>query len=283
MEILLGADPEVFVRRGGKPFSAHGLIPGTKANPHVVDFGAVQVDGHALEFNIAPAKSSEQFVHNLEAVFKRLTSMIPEDCRIEITPSLEFDWDHLQSLPKEANELGCDPDFDAYTGNANPRPNQKTNLRTAAGHVHIGWTSGMELDDPAHLIKCRQLATQLDHFLGVPSVILDTDTKRRTMYGKAGAFRPKPYGMEYRVLSNFWLKSPELMKWVWDTTHLAIQELISGNNLEKMDRGGGWARYVIDYSSTPSACREHLNYYKNSCPKCWDKIQTYNHLIKKAA
>ena len=56
-QILVGCDPEVFVAKGGKFISAHGMIPGTKKAPHKVERGAVQVDGMALEFNIDPAAS----------------------------------------------------------------------------------------------------------------------------------------------------------------------------------------------------------------------------------
>jgi hypothetical protein len=48
------------------------------------------------------------------------------------------------------------------------------------------------------------------------------------MYGAAGAFRPKPYGVEYRVLSNAWLQSEELMAWVYRTTTKAITDLFEG-------------------------------------------------------
>ena len=34
----------------------------------------------------------------------------------------------------------------------------------------------------------------LDIFLGIPSVIIDPDKKRRKLYGKAGAFRLTKYG-----------------------------------------------------------------------------------------
>ncbi len=84
-----------------------------------------------------------------------------------------------------------------------------------------------------HFTSCCQLVKQLDYFLGIPSLLLDKDEERRHLYGKAGAFRPKPYGVEYRVLSNFWLKSPELMRWVYNTTHLAISELMKGNELAR--------------------------------------------------
>jgi hypothetical protein len=75
---------------------------------------------------------------------------------------------------------------------------------------------------------CIALAKQLDYYLGIPSLIYDDGVKRRTLYGAPGAFRPKPYGMEYRVLSNAWLRSEGLMRWVFNTTNKAVQDLFQG-------------------------------------------------------
>jgi hypothetical protein len=61
-------------------------------------------------------------------------------------------------------------------------------------------------------------------FLGLWSVINDPDTRRRQLYGKAGAIRFKPYGIEYRTLSNFWLADPKLIEKVWDMTAFAIAQ-----------------------------------------------------------
>jgi hypothetical protein len=77
MDLLIGADPEVFVSQAGKFMSAYGLIPGTKQEPHAVDNGAVQVDGMALEFNIDPSASSEAFVYNIKSVLAQLRQMVP--------------------------------------------------------------------------------------------------------------------------------------------------------------------------------------------------------------
>lgn len=274
MQILLGADPEVFVSMGGIPVSAHGMIPGTKKKPHPVEAGAVQVDGMALEFNIDPSATEEAFVHNLQTVFSKLESMIPEGHRLNVVPSVFFAPDHLKAQPKEALELGCDPDFNAYTGQTNERPDNQTTMRTAAGHVHIGWTKDAEPHSQMHFAMSRQLTRQLDFFLGIPSVLIDADKERRKMYGKAGAFRPKTYGCEYRVLSNFWLKSPDLMKWVFNTTQLAVSELLAGNEL--FDNSDVSPQDIIDPGMDTEA---NIHKLRKHNPEIWNKINTFQHLV----
>jgi hypothetical protein len=69
----------------------------------------------------------------------------------------------------------------------------------------------------------RAITKQMDFYLGLPSLLFDHDQERREMYGQAGAFRPKPYGVEYRVLSNRWLDSEHLMRWVFRSSLLAMQ------------------------------------------------------------
>jgi hypothetical protein len=67
----------------------------------------------------------------------------------------------------------------------------------------------------------------LDLRLAVPSLIWDKDKKRRLLYGKAGCFRPKPYGMEYRTLSNAWLNPaiPHVRKFIFGETIRAVKDL----------------------------------------------------------
>lgn len=226
-EFTLGADPEVFVVPKGsdKPVSAYGLIPGNKKEPKKVAYGAVQVDGMALEFNIDPAKGEAGFLRNLDAVMDQLVKMVPGYVLYD-KPVAHFGGDYIKAQPKEASQLGCDPDFNAYTGKRNNTPNVDTPFRTAAGHVHIGWTDGVDPFDPGHFEACRVLAKTLDAYLGLPSLLWDDDVQRRELYGRAGAFRPKPYGMEYRTLSNRWLRGdkPQLRKLVYNNTINAIKQ-----------------------------------------------------------
>jgi hypothetical protein len=230
MSILIGCDPEVFVKQNGVFQSAHNLIRGDKKNPQKVSRGAVQVDGMALEFNIDPAASEDEFLLNVQTVYDIMKEMVP-GYEVVATPVADFSLEYLRSQPKEALELGCDPDFNAWTGNVNPRPDGERPMRTASGHVHIGWDEGQDINNADHLGRARAVVQQMDFFLGLPSLVYDQDTRRRSMYGKAGACRFKSYGVEYRTLSNAWLNSPELIKWVFRVAKRGVEALMNGNEL----------------------------------------------------
>lgn len=228
--LKIGADPEVFVQQGGKFVSAHGLVKGTKDQPFKVDCGAVQVDGMALEFNIDPANNEKEFEKNIQTVMGILDDMVP-DHDLKPVPTATFGKEYMATQPEEALELGCDPDFNAWNdGKENPRPNGDADFRTGAGHIHIGWTDGVDITHPEHLEACMTVVKQLDWSLGMLSTLYDGDEKRRQLYGDWGAFRPKPYGVEYRVLSNAWLKDPKLVSWVYRTVNKAIQDLYNGKH-----------------------------------------------------
>lgn len=230
MTILIGADPEVFVKQAGVYRSAHGLVQGSKAEPYPVDGGAVQVDGMALEFNINPAESEDGFVYSIEHVMAQLEAMVPE-YQVVADPVAHFEPEYMKAQPFEALELGCEPDYNAWTMDVNPKPDNTEPKRTAAGHVHSGWTC--DAGGRRHLKMCGAYTRQQDFYVGLPSLLYDNNVERRSMYGKAGAFRPKPYGCEYRVLSNVWLRSPDLMRWVYRATQAAWSSLANGELADK--------------------------------------------------
>lgn len=231
MNIRIGADPEYFVKQNGVFVSAHGLVNGNKKNPLKVDKGAVQVDGMALEFNIDPAESEDEFFVNINTVFAQLKAMCPDHEHV-IAPVADFPLEYINSQPLEARELGCDPDFNAWSGLENVKPDAELPMRTASGHIHIGWAENMDKGDPNLYQDCRIVAKQMDFFLGLPSLFFDADERRRQMYGKAGCFRPKPYGMEYRTLSNAWLTSENLIKWAFRNARKGMEQVMQGNILE---------------------------------------------------
>ena len=75
----------------------------------------------------------------------------------------------------------------------------------------------------------------MDCFHGIISVLLDSSkssARRKELYGKAGAHRPKDYGVEYRVLSNYWLKSPELVMLMESLTNDILALIRNGKHIE---------------------------------------------------
>lgn len=250
MKLLFGADPELFVfNPNSQQFvSGHNMVSGTKANPFPVNDGAIQVDGLALEFNITPCEDEEQWVKRINSVKGQLASRVP-GYLLRAVPVADFTPDTLAAQPPEALELGCEPDYNAWMdGAANPRPDGDQFFRTGSGHVHIGWTSDADVRSKNHLADCMDVVRQLDYYLGVNSLLWDPDNRRRSMYGKAGAFRPKPYGVEYRVLSNSWLTSDELTRWVFRAAKQAMTDMVNGNRMER--KYGDLAREIIDNNVT---------------------------------
>lgn len=230
MKFTFGVDPELFPKKDGKFICAYGLIEGDKQNPKRVDKGAVQVDGFALEFNIDPVKTEDEFVISIHEVLRQLYALVP-GYEVLAVPVAHYDMDYIHAQPEKAKELGCDPDFNAWEGGeVFPKPDGERPFRTGAGHLHIGWGKKL-LDQANHLYMCIDLVKQLDFFLGLPSLLLDQDTLRRQMYGKAGCFRPKDYGVEYRTLSNFWVTDEKLIRYIFRNTNLALEELLKGNRL----------------------------------------------------
>ena len=230
MNLLIGQDTELFLRKGDSFISAYGVIPGSKDKPYPVKRGAVQVDGMALEFNTLPAKTLRQFKININTVLSRLQDMIPDDCEMTVCSTAHFDPEYIENQPIEATTLGCNPDFNAYTGEMNPPPQAIETMRTASGHIHLGWTENKDINDPSHMSDCISLVKQLDYYLGIPAVMHDPDLERKQMYGKAGSFRPKPYGVEYRVLSNYWITRDEYMEEVFVNCGKAVSNLNEGVN-----------------------------------------------------
>lgn len=218
----IGADPEVFMGKNGVFVSAHDAVPGTKAQPHFVEGGAVQVDGMALEFNINPSSSEDEFQTNMNLVTKTLSEMIGDHEFLDVA-SVIFDEKFLEGVPSFNKVLGCSSDFNGWTFEENQKPDGNMLMRTAGGHIHVG---GFETNKPYHMKHYKasaRLARCMDYTLGLPSLLWDTDDKRRSMYGQAGCFRPKGYGMEYRTLSNKWIFSEKLTSFVYNATQKAIE------------------------------------------------------------
>ena len=231
-KLTVGADPEFFLELDGKPVSAHTMVPGTKDKPHKLKHGAVQLDGMAVEFNIDPASTAEEFSHNIHEVLKQIRQMIPVQYKFSFKPSVFFEPYYFEQVPEQHKELGCNPDFNAYTELMNPAPDTSAypTMRTGAGHIHIGWTKGMDKKDYDHLRSCRAMIKRIDNYYQHYAPLFDSDKTRQNLYGKNGCFRPTTYGVEYRTPSNAWVQYPKLYPWMFDFTKACYDSLVSGSS-----------------------------------------------------
>lgn len=232
--LKVGADPEFFLFDQNKKeyISAHDRVPGTKANPvPLKNGGMIQADGLAVEFNIPASSSAKEFSDNLRAALSDIRNEYfakDKHLRFAFDPVANFSTAYMKTLPEHALELGCEPDFDAYNeGKANKKPDNKLPMRTGSGHLHVGYLGKLnqvdDVTDQQHVEDCCTLAIALDTVLLPHRNLWDTDKQRSTMYGNPGCFRPKRYGMEYRTLSNAWLRHPKLWPWLFGSVKRAIE------------------------------------------------------------
>jgi hypothetical protein len=217
-KITVGADPEMFlVSADGNLCSAIDRIGGHKENPRPLGREGffVQEDNVAVEFNIPPASECSAFVESIHWAKRKIEEevsvygMKPSSIAAALFPAVEL-------TDPRALTFGCDPDFNAWKkGKRNPKPRASNlRLRSCGGHIHIGF--------PKKDIHTLRLIQLMDLYLGVPSVMMDEDTMRRELYGKAGCFRDQAYGVEYRTLSNFWLRDQATTAWAFDQTLRAV-------------------------------------------------------------
>lgn len=254
-KFTLGCDPELFVTKRGKPASAYGLLEGTKENPFKTKTGAYQVDGMAAEFNTDPVGIVTNYNTIDYSAFNTWNDRIVDQIQtiktklketghsVRVSPTMEFGKEFLDKQPDEAKELGCDPDYSAYTLEANPRPDGEKTFRTGAGHIHIGWGDGIPVENEEHMQICAEFVKTLDATVGMFMTYVDRDPLRRELYGKAGALRPKSYGVEYRTPSNVWVATRDLRRCVFDLVQIAISEQMSNTRPYHPDMS---AQEIID-------------------------------------
>ncbi len=292
-KITIGTDPEFFLKKGSEFVSSQSAkIQGTKHEPVALkNGGTIQRDNVALEFATAPAVDGKDFVEKVKSCLTDTHNMLPKGHELVVEPSATFDEVHLTD--PEAQEFGCDPDFNAYTVSMNEKPwCGDSGFRSCGAHIHIGC-----LDDDGKAIKNLEFLLEfdgkidaikaMDLFHGTISTVLDNSDasiKRRELYGKAGCHRPTDYGVEYRVLSNYWMKSPELvmlmdslardaMALIVSDKLQGILDLVGETELQNAINEGNVdaAKKIVDTYVVPNISAETLDYYE----MCSDNLPKY--------
>ncbi len=231
----LGSDPEMmlFDAKNEKMVSAIAVLKNDKDHPSDLGDGIkMYADNVLVECAFPPALSKDAFIETMRKALQRMVLALGPDYRLH--PQAAWTYSEEALSDPRAWKIGCNPNFDAYIGRENEiKDFGKLRLRTGSCHIHIGnadWKQGGDLPLLKRKDKLNAIKL-LDLFVGVPSVVFDKDftaIERRKLYGKAGEFRPTPYGVEYRVLGNFVLRNPRLMELVLDLVNLAMDHIREG-------------------------------------------------------
>lgn len=218
-----GSDPEFMLLLNGQHVSAIPLVPGTAEERYNKNGHSFYWDNVLAECAIAPGTGHDEAIENFRSCFRTYAKIVAPSI---LVPQASCDYPDSQLQDDKCRIAGCAKDFCVYTGKQKKPPKniiQKTNLRTGGGHIHLG----QKMDGVLHETTWESwiVVYMLDLFVGVPSLFMDHDPtsgRRRQVYGQAGRYRPKNYGMEYRSLGNFWLSSPDLVKLIFEMCDFAV-------------------------------------------------------------
>ncbi len=232
MPFTIGSDPEVMIynRSLGKIVSSLALLP-DKQNPIDLNDGIfVYADNVLVEAKFPPVRTKAEFVNSFRKAFFRIKRHLGDNFKIIPVAAHVYDDSELQD--RAAWKIGCVPSYNCYTQDENEIVKFNDGMRTGSAHIHIGNPNLCNYN------RRHETTRLLDVFVGCASVILEQDIAeasraRRNFYGKAGEFRPTPYGLEYRVLSPFVLSSPALIELIYDLVDFTLS-IVEGGESEQI-------------------------------------------------
>lgn len=236
-DLQLGCDPEFFFTQDGKVIGAEKVLPangilssektrvqGSGANAGSWDNPkAFVLDGVQVELNPKPTYCRAHIGNQLRVAFIALKEHLAKvgDGKIKASFSsvIEIDQRELDELSEKAKVFGCAPSLNQYDKGATVSVDAATYLkRSAGGHIHLGL-------EPYLIPHHARLVPLMDIIVGNTCVMIDRDPEaatRRLHYGRAGEHRLPKHGLEYRTLSNFWLRSYPLVSLVLGLNRLAV-------------------------------------------------------------
>jgi len=180
----IGADPEFF-----------DIKPCPVGFRETIGDIKIKQDGVCYEAEIPPCKDVVEFVGEVS----KLSYFIKHE-KFFTSPAYFFTDEELYH--KSYWEVGCSPFFVVGKGKVKPVPYSDHN-RFAGGHIHLGYDRSL-VDDQVVVMILDKILYDLDP---------GRNPLRDRFYGQRMAFRPKPYGIEYRSLSSMWINDPE---WIID-------------------------------------------------------------------
>ena len=258
--IQMGCDPELFLEQGGQIIGAEKVIPEKGLGTSMYDAAkgklkpSIVLDGVQVELNPAPSHCRAYLGNNIKQSFRILQGHLKgmKDIKASFRSVIEVGEAEFDSLGDKAKALGCMPSLNHYDKAASVSVDPNTfRQRSAGGHIHVG----LAIYTPHIMAHREELVPLMDVLVGLPSVLDDRDplaAERRKIYGRAGEHRLPTHGVEYRTLSNYWIRSYQLMSFVMGLTRLATSVLGTKYFKSKPEGIGvqtGYATYVNSWDA----------------------------------
>jgi hypothetical protein len=236
MQYTLGSDPELCIqnRKTGKILSSIPILKHDKHDPIDLKNGIFMYSDNILaEAKFPPVSTKAEFIGVFKTAFERMKKHLGDE--YTVLPLASHLYDDSELKEEEAWAIGCNANYNGYKEAMNPIVEFENGLRTGSCHIHVGSDILTDFDLRHKAIRL------LDIFAGCPSVIfersaLEESKARRKYYGQAAEFRPCAYGLEYRVLSPFCMRSPQLMDLVYDLVDYSMSIIANGKEDEVLAR-----------------------------------------------
>lgn len=244
LKVTFGNDPEMFCQRvaDGKIVSSIPVLKQDKHNP--IDLGdgiKGYADNALVECSFPPYTNLDEMLKRFKTVFTRLQETLGADYRLLPQASYIFPNEELVAEHGiDPWEIGCSPSIDAHLESVELPTPFADGLRSGSCHFHIG-NADFKGDNNGKFLKFdsrNQTVKLMDIFVGLSSVIFDRDPTslaRRKHYGRASNMRTTMFGLEYRVLGNYCLRSPELMTLVYDLINHVLGHVRTNKELEVIE------------------------------------------------
>lgn len=200
LSLMFGTDAEFFLRdKKGWIVPASQVIPGKKFDPYILENGVCHPDGLSLEVGCPPADTYQGMLANLFKVLEEVKVKFLDPAGVVIDGRMMVKVKDALNPTDEDLEFGCGIEFDRQEVDMIKRSDRLStkNVRFSGFHIHIGYTEGQEVNHLTFL-DASKLIIVLDEL--VQKYKLETTGQRSKQYGGLGAFRIKPYGIEYRCM-----------------------------------------------------------------------------------
>ena len=220
----VGVEREMPVYVNNVAVPAQLLIPQyTKESPLQVNGGTMHHDCSLLEFTTPPCASGGNlrdsyvrqydYVHGVllatEDVRRRAADVVGESVRsIKLSSHTAATFSQVEFMNQPENrELGCSPSRNAY-GSRPIRPEGYADTKRFGGtHLNISTPETTSAEDRS-LVMAVDVAFAMPHMFKCNDVY--DEQLRRELYGRAGEYRRKDFGIEFRVLSSNFLSTYSL-------------------------------------------------------------------------